>query len=77
MNSTFTFQLSVVILILLLLGLEAKSDDYIWVVKDPEIQDNIPPPRKAEYEANRDRDEAQETLEAIEAEVRRATDTRR
>ena len=74
MNSTFTFQLSVVILILLLLGLEAKSDDYIWVVKDPEIQDNIPPSRRDQYEANRDRDEAQESLDRIEEEIRRGVD---
>ena len=52
------------------------GSDYIWVVKDPEIQDNIPPSRKAEYEANRDRAEAQESLDRIEEEIRRGVDQR-
>lgn len=80
MDGLSVFRVSLVILILLILGLEPSAkgsdDDYIWVVKDPEIQDNIPPSRRDEYRAERDRAEAQETLEAIEAEVRRGVDQR-
>lgn len=79
MDGLFVFRASLVILILLILGLEPSakgSDDYIWVVDDPEIQDNIPPSRREEYRAERDRAEAQETLEAIETEIRRGVDQR-
>ena len=79
MDGLFVFRASLVILILLILGLEPSAkgaDDYIWVVDDPEIQDNIPPSRREEYRAERDRAEAQETLEAIETEIRRGVDQR-
>ena len=79
MDGGFVFRVSLVVLILLILGfgpIAKSSDDYIWVVDDPEIQDNIPPSRREEYRAERDRAEAQETLESIETEIRRGVDQR-
>ena len=79
MDNGFVFRVSLVVLVLIILASEPisrASDDYIWVVDDPEIQDNIPPSRRDEYRAERDRAEAQETLESIEAEIRRGVDQR-
>lgn len=76
MDDSSAFRVLLLVLVSTLLGISqtlVADDDYIWVVKDPEIQDNIPPPND-DYEANRDRDEAQETLDRIAEEQRRAAD---